>query len=207
MEESFFDHSTEHDSPAALIFFADLLISKHEPAQTYQVIDEKTGALKSETITPGKAIISVAGDNVAVLAPDIPTNGGPQGIVQVQYIPYPVAIILPESGTDRIEIVQFTIDNIDRSFVDILRRLQFPLKVNVAVGYVLPANENRITGICHRLERRFSGLDLVDVVITPEVITGQLIVDNILWKKYPNNHETYEHENFPGLWGLDPDDP
>jgi len=200
MDREFFDNATLQDAPASLIFFADLIISQHEPEQTYEIVDDVTGDLVTKTISPGAGIISVCGDNARVRAPRIYNNGGPLGTDTRMYEPYPMSIVLPESGSGRIDVVQLTIDNIDRLFVDVLRRLRYPLKVSIAVGFVMPADQDPVIGICSRLEHRFIGLDLIDVTITPELITGQLIIDNILWKKYPNNHETYSPSNFPGLW-------
>ena len=197
MEEAFFDHSTERDSPAVAAFFCDLLVSPHEPTQTFARVDDVTGNLVNETISPGAVITSVCSDDVSVQGPLITTNAGSR-----TYKPYPIQIVLPQSGTERIEMIQLVADNIDRAFVDILRRLQFPMKVNVAVGYVLATDATRTAGSCPSFEHRFSGLDLIDVTISPETITGQLIIDNVLWKKYPNNFETYTPENFPALWGI-----
>lgn len=208
MDETFFDNATAHDSEAVLAFFADVLISPHEKRQTFTTIDEDTGAETQRVIDPGATVISVVRDNVDVVAPDIVTNTGSK-----TYTNYPIDIVLPESGTDRIETIQLSMDNIDRTFVDILRRVEYPIVLNVAVGWVLPlrsggtplsagATPLSVEGQCTTFEYRYAGVHLIDVTISPQTIAGQLIIDNILWKKYPNNHETYEPDTFPALWGL-----
>jgi hypothetical protein len=227
MEREGFDAVTVLDSQYADIFFCELYIDKNEPAQTYQTWDAVTGVWNDEDIVAGTRLARICSDNVPVHAPVIagyvasaPTS------VMADYEPYPISLVLPTSGTEKVEVVQFVIDNIDRTYVDIMRRLRYPLRVNIARGFVRDRNDkttspNQVTdpditptalqtartmGFCSALEQRLLDLVLQDVMTTPERITGKLVVDTILWKKYPNNNEVYEHDNFPGLWGLDDDD-
>lgn len=224
MEESFYEAATARDIDLADIFFCELYIDPHEPAQTYTTWDELTGAWKEEHILAGSKLARICSDNVQVNAPSIKSYDPKNPTADmVDYERYPVSIQLPTTGTDKIEVVQFTIDNVDRTFVDILRRLHYPLRVNIARGFVRdrsasahghqdvdPNPQSRLVdkgmGLCTALEQRLLDLVLQDVKSTPQTITGKLVVDTILWKKYPNNHEVYEHYNFPGLWGLDDDD-
>lgn len=200
MEESFFDAATERDTDFVDTFFADIYVGPHEPNQVYKVYDEDTNDFVDAHIVRGNVLAHVCSDNVPVDGPIIRTNSGTQ-----EYLPYPVSIQFPATGTERIEVVQFVIDNIDRTFVDVLRRLVYPMKINIARGFV-SSNPERTRGICTTMEQRLSHLSLVDVTMTAETIVGQLIVDNVMWKKHPDNNELYQHHNFPGLWGLDADD-
>lgn len=207
MDVTFFDEATREDTDSSFIFFVSLRINRYEPDQTYTTID-KDGNEVEKTIRAYHRVANFCNDNVIVFAAEIRDPKGPV----VKHYPYPCSIQLPPSGTDRIEAINLTIDNIDRTYVDILRRLRFPLLVDIGVGFVNMAPIDvidgtpikvRRRGMCKVMEFRFVDLQLMDVTITPELITGRLIVDNLLWRKYPNNNETYSNKNFPGLWPLD----
>lgn len=207
MDITFYDEATREDTDASFIFFVSLRINRYEPDQTYTTIDSD-GNEVDKTISAYHKVANFCNDNVIVFAPDIRDPSGPM----VKHYPYPCSIQLPPSGTDRIEAINLTIDNIDRTYVDVLRRLRFPLLVDIGVGFVNAtptdpisgaAFKDRRRGICRIMEFRFVDLQFMDVTITPQLITGRLIVDNLLWRKYPNNNETYSNKNFPGLWPLD----
>lgn len=200
-KEEYFNAATLQDTEYSDIFFADVLVGSHEPDQTYQIFDDSVNNYVNKRIVRGDELLHVCNDNVPVTAPIIQTNKGSR-----VYQPYPISIAFPPSGTDRIEVVQFVIDNIDRTLVDIVRRLQYPLEISIARGFVKSALSAKRDGVCTILEQRLTHLSLIDITITSEIISGQLVVDTVMWKKHPNNHELYQHHNFPGLWGLDPDD-
>lgn len=198
MDQGFFDDSTLADINAALCFFADILVSPHEKPQSYQVVDEVTGGLTTENIAANDSLLHICGNNVPTTGPRIDAPATTR-----VYQPYPAQITFPPSGTDRIESVQFAVDNIDRALVDVVRRLEHPMRINIAVGYARARSPtDRTTAVCSVIEHRMTGLSLQQVTITPQVISGTLIVDDVLWRKYPNNNEIYKESNFPGLFGL-----
>lgn len=122
------------------------------------------------------------------------------------YLPFAFDIQLPDSNADKASQVKLVLDNVDRRMVDALRRAIAPANVSIAIGmverYKLVGSvwevdyEIGVAKCQYGPELSITELQLIDVSWDVSQITGTLILDDILNRKFPSNHPLYS----PDIW-------
>ena len=105
------------------------------------------------------------------------------------YSPFPFLISMPAETEDRLPIVEFAIDNVDRSIIQEVRQAAVPLTVTLSV--VLASSPDTI-------EAGPFVYTLRNVRYNAHTINGELLFEDILNEPYPA--ASYDPTNYPGLF-------
>ncbi len=104
---------------------------------------------------------------------------------------YAFDIVLPDDSLESDPQIQLTIDNVDRLLVDFLRNATAPPVFKIQI--ILARTPDTI-------EIELNELVLRNVAWNVSKITGTLRLDDIWNTKFPSVGETYDPQQFPGLF-------
>lgn len=104
---------------------------------------------------------------------------------------YAFEITLPDDSLESDPQVKLSIDNVDQLLTDFLRSAGQPPKFKLQI--ILASSPNNI-------EIELADMVLRNVTWTQSKITGTLRLDDIWNTKFPSVGETYDPQQFPGLF-------
>jgi len=140
-----------------------------------------------ESSDPFLMLITISGQGITPI--HMVNNTEPITSRSVEYIAFPLKVVLPVEDGDTTPIIKITFDNVSLELIDELRSITAPLTVEIEA--VLASSPDTV-------EISYDQLKLGNITYNDQTVEASLFFDDILNSAIPS--EKYEPQTYSGIF-------